>query len=80
MTNRFRRPSKEQRRVVVTGLSSITPLGNNATDTWQGLISGKSGIGPVTQFDTSTCDVKIAGEVKDFQIDQYVPKKEQKKK
>lgn len=77
--NRFRRPAREQRRVVVTGLSSITPLGNTATETWEGLISGRSGIGLISFFDTSQFDVKIGGEVKNFSVDDYVPKKEQKK-
>lgn len=54
------------RRVVVTGLGAITPLGNNVKDTWQGLISGHSGIGLITQFDTTDYPVKIGGEAKGF--------------
>ncbi len=77
--NRFRRPSREQRRVVVTGLSAITPLGSTAEITWNGLINGRSGIALTTFFDTSAFDVKISGEVKNFAIDEFVPKKEQKK-
>lgn len=77
--NRFRRPSREQRRVVITGLSSITPLGNTAKETWEGLINGRSGISHITFFDTSQFDVKIGGEVKNFPIDDFVPKKDQKK-
>lgn len=76
---RFRRPAREQRRVVITGLSNITPVGNTAADSWQALINGRSGITRVTQFDPTDHSVQIAGEVKDFPIDLYVEKKEQKK-
>ncbi|WP_438482484.1 beta-ketoacyl-ACP synthase II [Oleiharenicola lentus] len=55
-----------RRRVVVTGLGAVTPCGLNAAATWESLITGKSGIGPITRFDTTECPVKIAGEVKDF--------------
>jgi len=54
------------RRVVVTGLGAITPVGLTAVDTWKNLVAGRSGIGPITRFDATTCSVKIAGEVKDF--------------
>ncbi len=53
-------------RVVVTGLGAVTPLGNNVETTWQALLAGKSGIGPVTSFDTSAYPVHIGAEVKDF--------------
>ena len=52
------------RRVVVTGLGLVTPLGGDVETTWQNLIAGKSGIGPITRFDTSNQKAKIAGEVK----------------
>src|ERR1044072_5951820 len=52
------------RRVVVTGLGLVTPLGGDVETTWQNLIAGKSGIGPITRFDTSDQKAKIAGEVK----------------
>ena len=54
------------RRVVVTGLGVVTPLGNDVQTLWSGLLEGKSGIGPITQFDTSELKVTIAAEVKDF--------------
>ncbi len=54
------------RRVVITGMGAVTPLGNDVPTFWSHLIAGKSGIGPVTAFDTTAYDCKIAGEVKDF--------------
>lgn len=61
---KFRR--KKMRRVVVTGLGAITPLGNNAPDFWNGLKEGKNGIVPLSKFDASDINVHVAGEVKDF--------------
>lgn len=55
-----------QRRVVITGLGAVSSLGNNVKDTWDAVKSGKSGIGPITLFDASKHNVKIAGEVKLF--------------
>src|SRR5665213_1508332 len=78
-TNIFVRPSAPQRRVVVTGMSMITPLGLNLKESWNGLVNGKSGIGRITAFDPTAYDAKIAGEVKGFNSDDYIPKKEQKK-
>ncbi len=77
--NIFVRNSAPQRRVVVTGMGLITPLGLDLTSSWDGLVNGRSGIGTITQFDPSAYDAKIAGEVKGFNPDVYVPKKEQKK-
>ena len=54
------------KRVVVTGLGAITPLGNNVEDTWDSLLEGKSGIGPITQFDSSDLATRFGGEVKGF--------------
>jgi 3-oxoacyl-[acyl-carrier-protein] synthase II len=54
------------RRVVVTGLGAVTPLGNNANDFWDGLKNGKNGIAPLTKFDATDINVHVAGEVKDF--------------
>jgi 3-oxoacyl-[acyl-carrier-protein] synthase II len=77
--NIFVRTSPPQRRVVVTGMGLITPLGLNMTESWDGLVNGRSGIGTITQFDPTNFDAKIAGEVKGFNPDLYVAKKEQKK-
>jgi len=65
-----------ERRVVITGLGVVTPLGCDLNIFWQSLIAGKSGIGPVTRFDTTGYDCTIGGEVKDFKADQYMPIKE----
>ena len=66
-----------RKRVVVTGLSAITPLGNNVTDSWNNLLAGKSGIGPITRFDASAFDSRIAGEVKDFSPEDFnIPMKQ----
>ncbi len=59
-------------RVVVTALAAITPLGNDLETSWENLLAGKSGIGPVTSFDASGFDTKIAGEVKDFEPTKYI--------
>ncbi|MDP7555610.1 MAG: beta-ketoacyl synthase N-terminal-like domain-containing protein, partial [Nitrospinota bacterium] len=55
-----------KRKVVVTGLGLITPLGIGFKESWDGIIAGKSGIGTITRFDTTNFPVKIAGEVKGF--------------
>jgi 3-oxoacyl-[acyl-carrier-protein] synthase II len=65
-----------ERRVVITGIGVITPLGSDLTMFWQNLLAGKSGIGPVTRFDTSNFDSKIGGEVKDFTAEEFMPAKE----
>jgi len=64
------------RRVVITGLGAISPLGNSAEESWKGVCAGKSGIGLITKFDTTVFDTKIAGEVKAFDPLQHVNKKE----
>ena len=64
-------------RVVVTGLGLVTPLGIGVEDTWSGLCAGRSGIGPITRFDTTGFPVTIAGEVKDFDPARYVDKKDE---
>ena len=68
-----------KRRVVVTGLGMLSPLGNDVTATWQAIKQGKSGIGEITCMDTSEFGTKFAGEVKDFDVEAYIPKKEAKK-
>lgn len=62
----------ENRRVVVTGLGAITPLGNNVAETWQGLRSGKNGIAPITLFDTEKFKAKLGAEVKQFNPREYL--------
>ncbi len=73
------RESRPQNRVVVTGVGAVTPLGLSMEETWKNALEGKSGIAKITRFSTEGFDVTFAGEVKGFQADQYVPKKEQKK-
>jgi len=65
-----------KRRVVVTGLGALTPLGNSVTESWESVIAGKSGIGPITKFDSSAYKTRIAAEVKNFDPIQYVSKQE----
>ncbi|QVK18862.1 beta-ketoacyl-ACP synthase II [Mycoplasmatota bacterium] len=68
-----------KRRVVVTGLGAVTPVGNNVHDMWNSIKSGKNGITPITQFDTSNMKVKIAGEVKNLEIEKYLDKRSAKR-
>ena len=68
-----------QRRVVVTGVGLISALGNGTEETWEGLKAGRSGIGPITVFDTTGHTCTIAGEVKEFDPAQFIEKKEIKK-
>ena len=65
-----------RRRVVVTGLGIISPVGNTVTEAWNNIIAGKSGIGRITRFDASNFAAQIAGEVKDFDVSQYVSPKD----
>jgi len=65
-----------ERRVVITGLGLITPLGIGVEETWSALCAGKSGIAEITRFDASEFDTKIAGEVKNFHAEDFLPKKE----
>lgn len=66
-----------RKRVVVTGLSALTPLGGNLAESWENLLAGKSGIGPITLFDAAGFDSRIAGEVKGFDPEAYgVPAKQ----
>ena len=69
----------EKRRVVITGLGTVNPLGNNVADSWAAARAGKCGIGPITQFDTTDFKCKLAGEVKDFDPESVVDKKEVRK-
>ncbi|MDI9330224.1 MAG: beta-ketoacyl-ACP synthase II [Alphaproteobacteria bacterium] len=65
-----------RRRVVVTGLGCVSPVGNTVAEAWAGLLAGRSGIVPITRFDTSAFSVKFAGEVKGLNLDHYIPPKE----
>lgn len=67
------------RRVVITGIGAITPLGNNAAAFWEGIKEGKNGIGPITHFDTTDFKVKLAAEVKDFSLGDWMEKKEERR-
>ena len=70
---------KEGRRVVVTGIGLVSPLGVGIEDNWTGLMEGRSGIGPITRFDTTGYATTIAGEVKGFHPEEFIPKKELRK-
>jgi 3-oxoacyl-[acyl-carrier-protein] synthase II len=65
-----------RRRVVVTGLGCVSPVGNTVEEAWSNVISGKSGIGKITRFDASAFSCQIAGEVRDFNLDTYIGSKE----
>ena len=67
------------KRVVVTGLGAITPLGNTVSEFWENIVAGKSGAGPITKFDTAKFKTNFAAEVKDFDAEAYIDKKELKK-
>jgi len=65
-----------RRRVVVTGMGAVTPIGNTVPDFWKNLVAGKSGIGRITYFDPGEYDCRIAGQVKDFDPDAFLSKKD----
>ncbi|MFS0874353.1 beta-ketoacyl-ACP synthase II [Solibacillus isronensis] len=69
----------EKRRVVVTGIGAVTPVGNSAEQAWENVIAGKSGIGPLTRVDVSKFPVSVAAEVRDFNIEDYIDRKEARK-
>ena len=68
-----------KRRVVVTGIGTINPIGHNVEETWKSIEEGKCGIAPISLFDTNGMKVTLAGEVKDFDVTKYIDKKEAKK-
>lgn len=68
-----------KRRVVVTGMGMLSPLGNTVDETWNAILQGKSGIGPITHFDAEQFATRFAGEVKDFDPKEYIPPKDVKK-
>ncbi|WP_062105293.1 beta-ketoacyl-ACP synthase II [Bacillus niameyensis] len=68
-----------KRRVVITGVGSVTPVGNDAATAWQNVLAGKSGIGTMTRLDPEQFSASVAAEVKDFDIEKYVERKEARK-
>ena len=68
-----------KRRVVITGIGTINPIGHNVEETWKSIEEGKCGIAPISLFDTKDMKVTLAGEVKDFDVTKYIDKKEAKK-
>lgn len=68
-----------KRRVVVTGLGMVSPVGNNVNDSWAAVLNGKSGIAPITTFDVSAYTTRFGGNVKDFDISEYLPVKDARK-
>ncbi len=69
----------ERRRVVVTGLGMVSPVGLNVAESWENILAGKSGIGPITHFDVSAFSTRFGGSVKNFDVTQYLPAKEARK-
>ena len=68
-----------KRRVVVTGIGALTPIGNNVNDTWKGILNHQCGIDLIQSFDTSNMKVKVAGELKNFEATEYLDKKDVRK-
>ena len=68
-----------KKRIVVTGMGTINPLGNNVSDLWDGIKNGRSGVGPITYFDTTDFTSKIAGQVKNFDPSAFMDKKDARK-
>ena len=69
----------ELKRVVVTGLGAVTPIGNTAEETWQNMLAGVSGAAPITHFNVEKFKTQFACEVKDFDVTKYVDRKEARK-
>ncbi|GIN84016.1 3-oxoacyl-[acyl-carrier-protein] synthase 2 [Heyndrickxia sporothermodurans] len=69
----------EKKRVVVTGLGTVSPVGNDVETTWKNIIAGKSGVGPLTRVNPDDYPAKVAAEVKDFDIENFIEKKEARK-
>ena len=67
-----------KRRVVVTGIGLVTPLGSGVTATWEALLAGRSGVGPITRFDASGYPAQIAAEVRDFDAEAWFDRKQAK--
>jgi len=69
-----------EERIVITGMGTVNPLGHCVKDSWENVIKGKSGVGPITLFDASDYLVQIAAEVKDFSLEKYLPAKEARRR
>ena len=69
----------QRRRVVITGMGLVSPLGNDMATSWDGIVNGRSGLGPITTFDTEGYSTKIAGEIRGFDPTAFVPPKDVKK-
>ncbi|MGB7480720.1 MAG: beta-ketoacyl-ACP synthase II [Burkholderiaceae bacterium] len=67
---------KRERRVVVTGLGCVSPVGNTVAEAWDAIVAGKSGIANITKFDATPFSTRFAGEVKNFNVEEYIPGKE----
>ena len=68
-----------KRRVVITGMGAVSPIGNTVEELWESVQAGRCGIGPITHFDTSAHKVKLAGEVKDLDFDRYLDKRDRRR-
>ena len=64
---------------MITGLGLVTPLGNSVEESWNNILAGNSGISTITHFDASAFPVRISGSIRNFDLDSYIPRKEQKK-
>ena len=69
----------ELKRVVVTGLGAVTPIGNNPEETWNNMLNGVSGAAPITLFDASSFKTQFACEVKNLKVNDYIDRKEARK-
>ena len=67
------------RRVVVTGMGILSPLGNTVVETWQGILAGKSGVAGINSFDVSAYSTRFSASVKNFDVEQYLPIKDARK-
>ncbi len=76
MTTNGQPDASPRRRVVITGMGVVSPIGNGLEEFWQSLMAGRSGVGPITRFDSSGIDTKFAAEVKNFDAEQYMDKKD----
>lgn len=68
-----------KRRVVITGLGIISPVGNSVAEAWTSILAGKSGIGPITHLDVSAFPVRFGGEIRDFDVTRYIPARDARK-